>query len=600
MTTKFDAADTGAIKEMLAAYASAIDSADIDALGEVYSDDWKSAKDISKTQMLDHYKRSSGLNVLFNSAELKFDDDGATISPVSISSPKGTVTFRHTMRKESDGAWRICHSETIDWESIEMDGEQKARKAEFDEAAMAARELREKILSDPARPGYHFVMPEGIATPFDPNGAIYWKGRYHLFYIFQDRRSGKKKDHWGHVSSTDLFHWRHHPTGLLDGMYSGNCFINGDGVPTICYHQVDQGNAMAVALDDDLNEWQKLASNPITPKTEEGDEHHGKYRSWDPFGWLEGDTYYAIFGGKHPAVAKAPALSGEWQYVGDLFAHGVDGVPLDEDVSCAELFKLGGKDVLLCISHTLGCRYYIGEWKDEQFYPEVHRQMSWTDNMFFAPESLLDDQGRRIMWAWLMDYREFGIRWDRAWSGTMSLPRVLSLDEDGEMLFDVPAEIEALRYDARSLSDIALQAGSDFVVDDLRGNSMELYIEMESADATEFGVKVCVSPDGVEETIIAYDVAAGALKIDAEKSGPDDAAKSVEAGPFELRDGERLQLRVFVDKSVIEVFANRRQAVVRRIYPAHEDSLGVSLFATGGPVQVHTLESWKISPSNPF
>ena len=178
-------------------------------------------------------------------------------------------------------------------------------------------------MSDPARPAYHFVMPEGVAMPFDPNGAIYWKGRYHLFYIFQDTRLGKRSDHWGHVSSTDLFHWRHHPTGLLDGMYSGNCFINEDGVPTICYHQVGQGNAMAVALDDDLNEWKKLDSNPITPKTREGDEHHEKYRSWDPFGWLEGDTYYAIFGGKRPGIAKSPNLEGEWKYVGDLFAHGV-------------------------------------------------------------------------------------------------------------------------------------------------------------------------------------------------------------------------------------------------------------------------------------
>jgi beta-fructofuranosidase len=481
-----------------------------------------------------------------------------------------------------------------------MDPEERARRDKSDKQAMAARELREKILSDPARPGYHFVMPEGVAVPFDPNGAIYWKGRYHLFYIFQDSRSGKKMDHWGHVSSTDLFHWRHHPTGLLDGMYSGNCFINGDGMPTICYHQVDQGNAIAVALDDDLNEWQKLDSNPITPKTEEGDEHHGKYRSWDPFAWLEGDTYYAIFGGKRPAIAKAAALSGEWQYVGDLFAHGVEGVPLDEDVSCAELFKLGDKDVLLCISHTLGCRYYLGEWKDEQFYPEFHGQMSWVDNTFFAPESLKDDQGRRIMWAWLFDYGSFGIRWEQGWSGTVSLPRVLSLGEDGQLLMDVPREIEALRCDALTRTNFALQSGTDLAIDDIRGNSIELYVEMESSDAQEFGVKVCVSPDGQEQTVVSYDVAAGHLKVDARKSGPEDRAKSVEAAPFELKDGERLKLRVFVDKSVVEVFANSRQAVVRRVYPAKPDSLGVSLFTAGGSAHVHTLKSWKISPSNPY
>ena len=139
--------------------------------------------------------------------------------------------------------------------------------------------------------------------PFDPNGAIFWKGRYHLFYIFQDERG----HNWGHVSSTDLFHWRHHPTGLVSGMFSGNCFINREGRPTMCYHQVDQGNAMAVAVDDDLNEWKKLESNPITPRTTPGDPHHDKYRSWYPYGWLEGDTYYAIFGGEHAAIARAPS-----------------------------------------------------------------------------------------------------------------------------------------------------------------------------------------------------------------------------------------------------------------------------------------------------
>ena len=132
---------------------------------------------------------------------------------------------------------------------------------DFNQADSVVRAHRERLLSDPFRPGYHFVTPEGRCMPFDPNGAIYWKGRYHLFYIFQDARG----HNWGHVSSTDMFHWRHHPTGLVDGMFSGNCFLNKCGRPTMCYHQVGQGNAMAVAVDDELNEWTKLKSNPITP-----------------------------------------------------------------------------------------------------------------------------------------------------------------------------------------------------------------------------------------------------------------------------------------------------------------------------------------------
>jgi beta-fructofuranosidase len=118
---------------------------------------------------------------------------------------------------------------------------------------------------------------------------------------------------------------------------------------------------------------------------------------------------------------------------------------------------------------------------------------------------------------------------------------------------------------------------------------------MESSDASEYGVKVCVSPDGQEETVVSYDASNGELKIDTRNSGPDDTPKKVE-----LKDGETLKLRVFVDKSVVEVFANGRQAVMRRVFPVQANSTGVSLFSNGGATQVHSFESWHISPSNPY
>jgi DUF1680 family protein/sucrose-6-phosphate hydrolase SacC (GH32 family) len=593
--------DSDPADEILAAlrgFAEAMEAGDAAGVLDFYSEDW-SRDGLTKEDLREYYEGDFALGgfkdmeLLLDLAEVVTYSDGAKVGPVAFKMSGQTVSYTYEMKKESDGKWRVVYSAEYD-KSFDLADE------ELKQNALAARALRERILSDPARPGYHFVIPEGIGMPFDPNGAIYWQGRYHLFYIFQDERSGRDDHHWGHVSSTDLFHWRHHPTGLVGGMFSGNAFINADGRPTMCYHQVGQGNAMAVALDDDLNEWKKLESNPITPKTEEGDEHHGKYKSWDPFGWLEGDTYYAIFGGGRPAVVKAPALEGEWEYVGDLFAHGVEGVSLDEDVSCADLFELGGKDVLLAISHRLGARYYVGEWKDEQFYPESHAQMSWVDNSFFAPESLVDDRGRRIMWAWIFDTPEFGVRAEHGWSGTLSLPRVLTLGDDGLLRMDVPEEIEALRYDAVKKEDLSVPAGTEVPVDGIGGNSLELIIDIESAHASQYGVKVCVSPDGAEETSIFYDAAEAKLKVDTRKSGPEDTPKTVEAAPFELADGERLKLSIFIDKSVVEVFANSRQAVMRRIYPSRTDSVGVRLFATGGDAEVHTLEAYKIAPSNSY
>jgi beta-fructofuranosidase len=589
-----DADPTDDILAEVRAYAEAMEAADQEAALAFFSEDW--GKDgATKEDLAGEFAEGffaaiyPGVEVDLDRVEIVVEGDKATVGPVVFLTPGEETPYLFEMKKESDGRWRAVYSE---WHLVSDEN--------MNRAALTARTLREGILSDPHRPGYHFVIPEGLGIPFDPNGAIYWKGRYHLFYIYQDKKSGRRDHHWGHVSSTDLFHWRHHPTGLVGGMFSGNCFINADGVPTMCYHQVNQGNAMAVALDDDLNQWKKLESNPITPETEEGDEHHGKYRSWDPFGWLEGDTYYAIFGGERPGVVKAPTLEGEWKYVGDLFAHGVEGVSLEEDVSCADLFELDGKHVLLGISHRLGCRYYVGEWKDEQFYPESHAQMSWVDNSFFAPESLVDDKGRRIMWAWIMDGPEFELRLEHGWSGTMSLPRVLTLGDDGLLRMDVPGEIEALRYGTVKKRNITVPKDAEVPVDGIDGKSLELVIEMESSDASQFGVKVCASPDGEEETSIFYDAAVGKLKVDTRRSGPEDTPKTVEAAPFELKKGESLKLRIFVDKSVVEVFANSRQAVARRIYPSRADNVGVRLFSTGGDAKVRTLEAYNITPANPY
>jgi sucrose-6-phosphate hydrolase SacC (GH32 family) len=422
---------------------------------------------------------------------------------------------------------------------------------DFSRADSVIRTHREKLLNDPFRPAYHFVTPEGRCMPFDPNGAIFWKGRYH-------------------------------------------------GRPTMCYHQVGQGNAMAVALDDELNEWKKLPSNPITPKTKPGDLHHGKYQSWDPYGWLEGNTYYAIFGGTRPGLVKSASLAGPWDYVGDLLAHSIPGVSINEDVSCADFFPIGNRHMLLCISHRLGCRYYLGDWKDEKFYPKFHEMMSWVDNSYFAPESLLDDKGRRIMWAWIFDSPAFATRMEFGWSGTMSLPRVLTIGEDGRLRMNPPEEIERLRFNGKKTAPFNVSAGSEILVEGIGGNCLELNLEMVPKDSKQFGIKVCRSPKGEEQTLVYYDATAKKLKVDTNKSSLVEGPKSVEAGPLDLKADEPLKLRVFLDKSAVEVFANGRQAVMRRIYPSRRDSIGVAVFTSGGPVSVTKCEAWDMMPSNPY
>jgi beta-fructofuranosidase len=104
--------------------------------------------------------------------------------------------------------------------------------------------------------------------------------------------------------------------------------------------------------------------------------------------------------------------------------------------------------------------------------------------------------------------------------------------------------------------------------------------------------------DGKEETLVYYDAADKKLKIDTRKSSLGEGPKKTEAGPFELGAAESLKLQVFVDKSVVEVFANDRQAVMRRIYPSRADSVGVKLFSKGGSASVRKLQAWDMMPAN--
>ena len=125
-------------------------------------------------------------------------------------------------------------------------------------------------------------------------------------------------------------------------------------------------------------------------------------------------------------------------------------------------------------------------------------------------------------------------------------------------------------------------------------------MELSAKDARQFGVKVCCSPDGEEQTLVYYDAAEKRLKVDTTKSSLAEGPKGVEAGPLELRADEPLKLRVFVDKSVVEVFANGRQAVMRRMYPSRDGERRRGDLLPRRLGHVDQLEAWDMMPSNPY
>jgi beta-fructofuranosidase len=422
---------------------------------------------------------------------------------------------------------------------------------------------------------YHLVHPgPGGAMPGDPNCAFYWKGRYHLHYIYNHKYGFA----FAHVSSDDMVHWKWHPTTLTPkftghGMFSGTGFITKEGKPAIIYHgQGSDRNQIAFALDDNLEQWTKPVA--IMPKEASGQE--AKMNHWDPDCWLNGDTYYAISGGGPPHLMKSPDLK-KWVHLGLLLHDDMPttlGVNKNEDVSCANMFKIGKKWMLLCISHPLGCRYYLGDFKDEKYLPEFHAMMSWNGNHFFAPESVLSKDGRRVMWAWLLNL-------PIAPCGIQSLPRELELPEGGVLRIRPLRELESLRYDRKQEEGIAVKSDAVHRLKEIGGDALELEVTFQSPTAKESGLDVLCDKNGENGVRVAYLPASKTLRVG-----------TVNAS-FELKQGEDLTLRVFVDKNLVEVFANDRQAAVAAIKYAPEN-LGVSLFSKGGDVVVKEIKGWKM------
>ena len=271
--------------------------------------------------------------------------------------------------------------------------------------------------------------------------------------------------------------------------------------------------------------------------------------------------------------------------------------------------------------------YYLGTYRDRRFTPQRHGRMSWIGGQFSAPESLIDDRGRNIMFGWIADFRPgaaplYGYeraaeatpeeRNPLAWASVVSLPRVLSLAPDGTLAIAPAPELEALRLNPRRQTGTRVPEGSEVTLRGISGNVIELLLRIDPGDATEVGVKVLCAPDGSEQTTISYVPGEWKLQVDFRRSSlaknlqywdydpvREEAFRTsgaVQAAPFQLAEGEPLELRVFIDRSVIEVFANHRQTLTQRVYPTRADSAEVRLFAAGGAAHATVVDAWDMEP----
>jgi beta-fructofuranosidase len=447
----------------------------------------------------------------------------------------------------------------------------------------------------------------------DPNGLIQWGGRYHMFYQYNPDAPVHGNIHWGHASSADLVYWQHEPIALApepggpdaEGCWSG-CAVNDGGVPKLIYsgHRLGVERPCLAVGSADLRTWNKHPHNPIIAAPP-ADLDVLAFR--DHCIWREGDAWYMLIGtgvrdvGGAALLYRSPNLI-DWDYRGPLLvgdAQATEPVWTGTIWECPELFRVDERHVLLVSAWHIephSTVAFVGRYADERFSPERVQPFDHGAPYYYAPQSFTDERGRRIAFGWLQEGRSIPAREAAGWAGVMSLPRELGLTAAGDVTQRPVAELTRLRRQHMPWRGLGVRAGSPLPLPQISGDTLELQLELQPGTDGECGVAVRCSPDGAEQTRITYQAAQRRLVIDRSRSSLDpDPDRTPHSAPLTLGIGEPLRLRIFLDRSVLEVFANDRVAVTTRIYPARPDSLGVALIAVQRDAWLAAIDVWTMA-----
>jgi beta-fructofuranosidase len=483
------------------------------------------------------------------------------------------------------------------------DGDSGPRAGRPDDAGALSR-MRGRLADDPHRPRYHVTPPANWLN--DPNGLVHWDGQYHVFYQYNPTGPFHGTIHWGHAVSDDLIHWEDRPIALSpspdgpdrDGCWSG-CAVDDDGVATVLYtggRDTAQLPCLATAADDDLTRWRKDPDNPVIeelpddPDVLQTEDWDGEFR--DHCVWREDGEWHQLIGagiedgGGAALLYTSPGLR-EWEYRGPVLAGDRDTAGTVWE--CPELVDFGEKQ-LLHVSNYEDVVYYLGSYTDGDFTVERNGKLDHGD--LYAPQSMRTDDGRTLTWGWVPEARDVSAQWDAGWSGSLSVPRELSLADDGGLCQRPAAELAGLRESNSRVETVRLADGDSHPLD-VASRQFELRCTVELLDADAVELAVLATPDGEERTPIRY---TGHSELVVDRS-------AASADPRATTDGQRmpvtpydapLDLHVFVDGSVVEVFANDRHCLTSRAYPTRADARGVSLSATGGRATVTGLDCWEL------
>jgi beta-fructofuranosidase len=461
---------------------------------------------------------------------------------------------------------------------------------------------------DPHRPVFHF-LPESHWMN-DPNGLIQWNGQYHMFYQYNPHGAFHDTIHWGHAVSRDLVHWEHLPIALTptpdgidkDGCWSG-CAVNNNGIPALLYTGVYPQVQCIATGSDELLTWQKHPEPILTVPPHEIEAHAGgDFR--DPFVWKEDDQWYMVLGSKIEGVGGLILLYRSrdllyWDYLHPLLAGDANQTEpfwMGTMWECPNFLNFGKRHTLIISvqehpARPLYAAYFTGRFEDQKFIPET-QDILVHGNYFYAPQVMRADDGRYIMWGWIQEGRSHNQSLAAGWNGVMSLPIHVSLLEDGKLRLEPVKELEALRQEHHHFENLLITPKAGMSLD-IQGDSLEIKIEFPSDLKTEAGLILRASIDGQDQTRIIYDPIHQQLAVHRFNPVPEVDIDN-QSAPLTLEAGEPLSLRVFLDHSVLEIFAHDRTCLVSRIYPHHESSHHIGLFTQDNPAVIPRLDIWKL------
>ncbi|PSH23929.1 glycosyl hydrolase family 32 [Yersinia pseudotuberculosis] len=467
----------------------------------------------------------------------------------------------------------------------------------------AEKELntRQNALNQRWYPRFHLAARAGWMN--DPNGLTWFDGWYHAFYQHHPYSTAWGPMHWGHARSRDLVHWEHLPVALApegpedkDGCFSGSAVVNGDELALIYTGHKYHGDP---TNDDNLYQVQCLAtSTDGIHFTRQGlvlDTPEGLHHFRDPKVWREADRWYMVVGARTGDTGQirlfhSPDLR-HWEAEG-ILAEAPDDMGFMWE--CPDFFTLGNKQVLIISPQGIAAKgyanrnlyqsgYIVGRWQPDQlFTQETQFQELDHGHDFYAPQSFLTPDGRRIVIGWMDMWESPMPEQLDGWAGMLSLPRELTLSADNRLLISPAAEVLNLRQAWSNWSITSLNNQQITVVTHCETQEVILHWDLSRTTAEQYGIAL---GDGLRLYVDSQH-----QRLILERYYPEYGLCGQRSVPLNV--ASELKLRVFFDCSSVEVFVQDGEACLSsRIYPQQRQ---LTLFAWSGVATLIEGGAWEL------